>query len=83
MKMSYGNVQFIIFGLMRIGSPKIGAKLSSQEYISVKIPTVQLLNQSLNIYDFYRTRIDEKFALANLKEKLNFLINRYYKVLRH
>lgn len=47
-------------------------KLGSQEYISVKISTAQLLDQSLNVYDFYHTRIDEKFALAILKKEIKF-----------
>ncbi|TMP72239.1 DUF4365 domain-containing protein [Pseudoalteromonas sp. S1608] len=43
-------------------------KLQTQQTISLKIPTNQLLDQSLNIYDFYSKRLDEKFAVDKLKK---------------
>lgn len=43
-------------------------KLGSQGHISIKIPTSQLLNTNLDIYEFYSKRISEKFAVAELKK---------------
>ncbi|MDU0355766.1 DUF4365 domain-containing protein [Paraglaciecola aquimarina] len=46
------------------------SKLTKQDSISVKIPTVQLLETSLNVFDFLSNRITEKFAVAKLKKGL-------------
>lgn len=45
-------------------------KLDSQQTISVKIPAEQLLNQTLDVYNFYAKRIEEKFAVAELKRQI-------------
>ena len=37
-------------------------KLQTQQTISLNIPINQLLDQSLNVFDFYSKRLDEKFA---------------------
>lgn len=46
-------------------------KLDDQKTISVKIPTEQMLSQTLDVYDFYAKRIEEKFAVAELKKEIN------------
>ncbi len=45
-------------------------KLKSQKVISVKIPTNQLLEQSLDVYDFYAKRVEEKFSVSELKKQI-------------
>jgi len=45
-------------------------KLERQKTISIKIPTDQLLEPSLNIYGFYRERISEKLAVSDLKRSI-------------
>jgi tetratricopeptide (TPR) repeat protein len=45
-------------------------KLDSQQTISIKIPTAHLLDQSLDIYNFYAKRVKEKFAVAELKKEI-------------
>ncbi|MCP4158776.1 MAG: DUF4365 domain-containing protein [Deltaproteobacteria bacterium] len=45
-------------------------KLDSQKTVSVKIPTTQLLNQSLDVYNFYKKRVKQKFAVAELKKEI-------------
>ena len=45
-------------------------KLNSQKTISVKIPTAQLLEQSLDVYSFYSRRVEEKFAVAEFKNEI-------------
>lgn len=46
------------------------AKLEEQETISVKIPTSNLLNPNLDIYDYYDERLNEKFKVAELKREI-------------
>lgn len=46
------------------------SKLDTQQTISIKIPVTQLLEQSLDIYNFYAKRIEEKFAVAELKKEI-------------
>lgn len=43
-------------------------KLQTQQTITLKIPTNQLLDQSLKVYDFYSKRLEEKFAVDKLKK---------------
>lgn len=43
-------------------------KLQTQQTISLNIPINQLLDQSLNVFDFYSKRLDEKFAVEKLKK---------------
>jgi len=45
-------------------------KLETQKTIAVRIPTTNILDPSLNIYDYYSNRISEKFAVAELKKKI-------------
>ncbi|TCB38225.1 DUF4365 domain-containing protein [Acinetobacter sp. ANC 4910] len=45
-------------------------KLETQKTIAVRIPTTNILTPSLNIYDYYSNRISEKFAVAELKKKI-------------
>lgn len=45
-------------------------KLEKQKTIAIKIPTTNILNPSLNIFDYYSARISEKFAVAELKNKI-------------
>jgi tetratricopeptide (TPR) repeat protein len=46
------------------------SKLESQKTISVKIPTSQILDKKLDIYDFYSRRITEKFKVSELKREI-------------
>jgi tetratricopeptide (TPR) repeat protein len=48
------------------------SKMNNQETISIKIPTIKLLDPSLDIYDFYAGRIDEKFAVEDLKKGIKY-----------
>ncbi|MCB8768678.1 DUF4365 domain-containing protein [Acinetobacter soli] len=45
-------------------------KLETQKTIAVRIPTTNILDPSLNIYDYYSNRISEKFAVTELKKKI-------------
>ena len=45
-------------------------KLENQKTITVKIPVSNILNTSLDVYDYYSNRISEKFAIAELKKKI-------------
>lgn len=45
-------------------------KLQTQQTISLNIPINQLLDQSLNVFDFYSKRLEEKFALEKLKKSI-------------
>lgn len=45
-------------------------KLDSQQTISVKIPTEQSLDQTLDVYNLYAKRVEEKFAVAELKKQI-------------
>lgn len=51
------------------------SKLDSQDSISVRIPTDQLLDPSLDILDFYSARINERLALNNLKKGIEISNN--------
>ncbi|MCG7813031.1 DUF4365 domain-containing protein [Alteromonas sp. MCA-1] len=42
-------------------------KLSSQQTIALKIPVSNILDNKLDIYDFYASRIQEKLAISDLK----------------
>lgn len=46
-------------------------KLDGQSTISIKIPTDQKINTSLDVYAYYAKRIEEKLAVADLKRELN------------
>ncbi|MBN3571550.1 DUF4365 domain-containing protein [Vibrio neptunius] len=48
-------------------------KLESQKTISVKIPTCQILDSQLDVYEFYSDRIAEKFAFSALKKGIKSL----------
>lgn len=45
-------------------------ELETQKTIAVRIPTTNILDPSLNIYDYYSNRISEKFAVTELKKKI-------------
>ncbi|MDC4709897.1 DUF4365 domain-containing protein [Acinetobacter baumannii] len=45
-------------------------KLEKQKSISIKIPTQNILNPSLNVFNYYANRIAEKIAVAELKKKI-------------
>ncbi len=45
-------------------------KLETQKTIAVRIPTSNILDPSLNIYDYYSNRILEKFAVVKLKKRI-------------
>ncbi|MFA2964762.1 DUF4365 domain-containing protein [Acinetobacter pittii] len=45
-------------------------KLEKQKTISIKIPTQNILNPSLNVFNYYANRIAEKIAVAELKKKI-------------
>ncbi|MFV5372882.1 DUF4365 domain-containing protein [Acinetobacter pittii] len=45
-------------------------KLEKQQTISIKIPTQNILNPSLNVFNYYANRIAEKIAVAELKKKI-------------
>ncbi|MGJ8674598.1 MAG: DUF4365 domain-containing protein [Pseudoalteromonas sp.] len=45
-------------------------KLINQITISVKIPTVQILDSKLDIYDFYSNRVKEKLKVSELKREI-------------
>lgn len=45
-------------------------KLEKQKTISIKIPTQNILNPSLNVFNYYANRIAEKIAVAKLKKKI-------------
>lgn len=45
-------------------------KLEQQDTISVKIPKSNLLTPSLDIYDYYEQRINEKLKVAELKREI-------------
>jgi len=46
------------------------SSLVKQKTVAMKIPTEQLLNPTLDISGFYAKRIEEKFAVAELKRQL-------------
>jgi len=46
-------------------------KLETNKTISIRIPTIQSLDPSLDIYDFYAKRLDEKLAVSELKKEIN------------
>ncbi|OTM89636.1 hypothetical protein B9X66_13740 [Acinetobacter pittii] len=45
-------------------------KLEKQKTISIKIPTQNILNPSLNVFNYYANRIAEKIAVTELKKKI-------------
>lgn len=48
-------------------------RLKSQQTISISIPIINLLDQDLDIYDFYANRFKEKLAFADLKRGISEL----------
>lgn len=46
-------------------------KLVNQKSISINIPKVNILNQDLDIYDFYASRFQEKLAFNELKKGIS------------
>lgn len=48
-------------------------RLKSQQTISISIPIINLLDQNLDIYDFYENRFKEKLAFADLKRGISEL----------
>jgi hypothetical protein len=45
-------------------------KIELQDSLSLNIPTKQLLDGKLDIYDFYKKRINEKFAMLDLRKSI-------------